>query len=344
MGVVSERIRPSVQRLVEGAIEGNSVSEPADVAMLLELPLFCAESAMVQAAARRLSEQACDGLAEVHAQTSVNIAPCPKDCAFCSFARQNGIFTEAKELPIEYTVEKCRQFEADGANAVLLMATGNYPFARFLQVGAEVRDALRADTLLVANVGDFDLEEGRELVQAGFSGIYHAVRLGEGRDTRIPVERRIETFRAGREVGLTLGTCLEPVGPEHTTDELVEKLLITRDARPAYSGAARRIPIPGTRLGKLGQVSEARMAHIIAVARLVLPLSTKGNCTHEPCVSGALVGANLMWAEAGGNPRDTNEKTEEARGRTVADIRQVYAEAEWECLDGASVIYTVAPE
>jgi biotin synthase len=310
------------------------------VARLFEIPIFSDGSAMLRAAARRLSERACAGRAEIHAQTSVNVAPCPRNCAFCSFARQNEVFHESKELPLEYIVDICGQFEAEGANAVLLMATGDFSFTRFLEIGAEVRRSLRPDTVLVANTGDFDKPEGRELVQAGFSGIYHAVRLGEGRDTTIPVERRLKTFRAAREVGLTLGTCLEPVGPEHTTAELVEKLLITRDAEPGYSGAARRIPIPGTRLGDLGTVSEARMAHILAVVRLVLPLSIKGNCTHEPTILGASVGANLMWAEAGGNPRDTEEKTEEARGRTVGEIRDIFSEAEWSCLEGQSVFYT----
>ncbi len=191
----------------------------------------------------------------------------------------------------------------------------------------------------MANVGDFNAARARELEEAGFCGIYHAVRLGEGRVTGIPVERRMQTFRAAREAGLTIGTCLEPVGPEHTTAELVEKLLITRDVKPAYSGSARRIPIPGTRLGEVGTVSEARMAHILAVVRITLPLSIKGNCTHEPNALGAAAGASLMWAEMGANPRDTQEKTEESRGMTAPSIRQIYREAEWKCLDGPSRLY-----
>ena len=220
------------------------------------------------------------------------------------------------------------------------MATGVFPFGRFLEYGAAAREALAPDTLLIANVGDFDVDGAKALRDAGFGGVYHAVRLGEGEVTRIPVDRRLKTFVAAREAGLSLGTCLEPVGPEHTTAELVEKLIITRDADPIYSGSARRIAIAGTELAAHGMVSEARMAHILAVVRLALQLSIPGNCTHEPNGQGAAAGANLFWAERGANPRDTLEWTEEGRGRSVQQCREILREAEWEVLDGPSRFHT----
>jgi biotin synthase len=155
----------------------------------------------------------------------------------------------------------------------------------------------------------------------------------------IPIERRLKTLRIAKEIGLGVGTCLEPVGPEHTTGELVKKLLITRDCEPAYSGSARRIPIPGTELARKGVVSEAAMAHILAVVRMVLPLSIKGNCTHEPNSLGAAAGANLLWAEVGANPRDTRERAEESRGLSVPRCREVLEGAEWNYLEGPSAFY-----
>ena len=138
---------------------------------------------------------------------------------------------------------------------------------------------------------------------------------------------------------MVLGTCLEPVGPEHTIEELVEKIIITREAEPVYSGAARRIPIPNTELCQHGRASEVRMAHILAVVRLALGYSIPGNCTHEPNVIGAAAGANLFWAEAGSNPRDTEKETEGKRGMTVADCQRIFQEAEWEVLEGPSRFY-----
>ena len=81
---------------------------------------------------------------------------------------------------------KARQFEADGANAVFVMSTADYPFEKFIDISREIRKSLRPETILVANVGDFTKEQAKKLKDTGFSGIYHAVRLREGRDTAHP--------------------------------------------------------------------------------------------------------------------------------------------------------------
>ena len=328
-----------IREIIAKAEQGD-VPAADEIAMLFRVSSFTEESALIQAASRRLSARASQGRAEVHAQVGLNVAPCPNNCEFCSFAAVNGIFRASEELPLERVLARARQFEADGANAVFIMATADYPFAKFIETGQEIRRNLRPATVLVANVGDFDAGRARRIREAGFTGVYHALRLGEGRHTGIRPERRIATMRLAREAGLSLGTCLEPVGPEHTVEELVEKTLVTRDVQPAYSGAARRIAIPGTALSRHGMVSEARMAHVLAVVRLAVPLSVPGNCTHEPNVTGAAAGANLLWAESGSNPRDTAAETEAKRGMTVAECRTVLQEAEWQVLEGPSKFYT----
>jgi biotin synthase len=121
-------------------------------------------------------------------------------------------------------------------------------------------------------------------------------------------------MKSAKEGGLILGTCVEPVGNEHTIEEPAEKTIITREASPCFSGAACRIPIPDSELHKYGIVSESRMAHILAVVRLALGYETPGNCTNEPNVIGAFAGANLLWAGSGSNPGDMEEKTEGEAG------------------------------
>lgn len=318
---------------------GGELLNKEEIACLFKTPLFSEESAIIQSASYRKSQKASQGLAEVYAQVGLNIAPCPNDCLFCSFAAINGVFKERVEVPIEEVLLQAKQFERDGVNAIFIMATADYSFGKFIETAQEIRKQLKPDTVMVANVGDFNLNQARQLVDAGFLGVYHAVRLGEGRDTKIPPEKRLKTFQMANEVGLVLGTCLEPVGNEHTIDELVEKTMITRDAKACFSGAARRIPIPNTQMANLGIISEAKMAHILAVVRLALGYDIPGNCTHEPNVIGAAAGANLLWAEVGSNPRDTAEKTEAARGMNVDDCRKVFQEAEWKVLEGPSRFY-----
>ncbi|UCD18623.1 MAG: radical SAM protein [Candidatus Zixiibacteriota bacterium] len=312
---------------------------PEEIAELFNIPLFSLEGASIQAAARLKSRKASLGFAEVHAQVGLNAAPCSRDCLFCSFASCNGVFKEGTELAPDEAVSRAVQFETDGANAIYVMSTADYPFEKFAELSREIRGALRPETVLVANIGDFSPAQARMLKDTGYAGIYHALRMGEGRDTTIPPERRLKTFQIAREAGLLLGTCVEPVGPEHSVEELVEKTVITRDAEPVYSGSGRRMPIPGTRLGELGTVSKARMAHVQAVVRLAMYGDVGGNCTHEPNVIAAAAGANLLWAEAGSRPRDITVESGKQWGMTVADCRLVFEEAEWKVLDGPSLFY-----
>jgi len=299
-----------------------------------------AEAYMVMAEATRISKELSGGKAEVHAQFAINLAPCLCNCLFCSFAKINGVFTEATELTPEQAVTYARQFESDGANAVFMMSTAQYPFERFMEISQEVRINLRPETTMIANVGDQSLKNAAKLKDGGFSGVYHAVRLREGKDTTLSVEKRKQSIRNFLEAGLEVGTCVEPVGPEHTNEELAEMIEYTASFNPSFSGAARRIPIPGTEVAKRGVISELRMAQIVAVTRLGMPRSVMGNCTHEPCTLGAVASANLFWAEVGANPRDIEEKTEEGRGETVGSCKSIFQESNWGVWSGPSRYYS----
>ena len=328
-----------IKNVVDKALSGDPLDEK-EITLLFKVPLFSHDSALIQSAARYICEEASAGLAEVHAQIGLDIAPCPRNCRFCSFAACNKVFFQSVELAVEEIVDRARDFENEGANAIYLMATSRYRFGKFIEIAQEVRKALKPDTVLVANIDDFSERQAVRLKDAGFSGVYHAVRLGEGKDTTIPVGKRLLTFKNAKEADLILGTCVEPVGPEHSLHELVEKTIITREANPVFSGAMRRIPIPNTELAVYGTVSEARMAHIVSVVRLALGFGVPGNCTHEPNVIGVAAGANIIWAETGSNPRDVEKETGGKRGMSIRECMQIFKEAEWDVLKGSSRFFS----
>ena len=243
------------------------------------------------------------------------------------------------ELDIETVVEMGKHAEQHRANALFVMGTGDYPFGKFVEISQELRRRLRPNTVLIANVGDFGRKDAEKLKEIGYAGIYHAVRMGEGEVTSIAPETRLKTVQAARDADLLIGTCVEPVGPEHTIDEIIEKIMIGRDMKPCYSGAMRRINIPGSKLEAYGKISEYRMAFLVAVVRLAMGTNIRGNCTHEPNILGATSGANLFWAEVGTNPRDTEADTSEGRGLDVSACRKMFEEADFEVLTGPSEIY-----
>jgi biotin synthase len=327
-----------IRDLLRKSDEGEPFSKP-ELVQMLSYPPDSPETYQIMAVANHLSKELTQNKAEVHAQLAFNLAPCAGNCGFCSFAQINGIFQEETRLGPEQAVHYAKQFETDGANAVYIMTTAHYPFELFIEMSQEIRRHLRSDTMMIANVGDQSFDHANKIKETGYSGVYHALRLREGLDTSLSPMTRKNSIRNFQEAGLSVGTCVEPVGPEHTNEELAEAVLFTASFNPSFSGAARRIAIPGTRIASRGMISELRMSQIVAVTRLCMPRSVLGNCTHEPCSLGAIAGANLFWAEVGANPRDVEEKTEEGRGETIESCKRIFHEVDWEVWDGPSRYY-----
>ncbi len=335
-GTTSSQVDEFIKKSQDG--EGFTKGE---LQAMLAYPPDSAAAYRIMAEARRLSKELTGDKAEIHAQFALNLAPCPCNCRFCSFAEANGVFAKETRLTPEEAVSSALLLEAAGANAVFVMTTAHYPFELFLEISREIRRHVKPETVLIANVGDQTPANAAKIKSAGFAGVYHALRLREGTDSTIPPERRRESILNFQEAGLKVGTCVEPVGPEHTNEELAEMILYTASIQPAYSGAARRITIPGTAMARRGMISELRMAQIVAVTRLAMPREVPGNCAHEPCTLGAVAGATLFWAEIGANPRDTAEKTESGRGHTVSACRTLFQESGCGLLAGPSRFYAL---
>jgi biotin synthase len=333
-------ITSEVENIVHKVFDGQFLKRE-DIIYLLRIDHQSIDATFIMNAANGITRAASKGKAEVHAQIGLNLSPCPNNCSFCAFAAKNGVFKDRTELSIEEIVQLALRAEGDGANAIFLMTTADYPCGKFIEISREARRQLKRETVMIANIGDFEYEEGKLLKEAGYTGIYHAVRMGEGKDTKIAPETRLRTVKAAHDAGLLIGTCVEPIGPEHSIDEIADKILIGREMNPCYSGAMRRISIPGSELERFGMISEYRLAFLVAVVRLAMGRELIGNCTHEPNILGAIAGTNLFWAEVGTNPRDTEVETSRGRGLKVKSCIEVFKEADFDILQGPSVIYSV---
>jgi len=342
MGGKSMKQNTNIEKIIQKSRDGEDFTRE-ELIHMLEYPPQSPESFALMAEARRISDSVSDGKAEIHGQFALDLAPCPCNCMWCSFSQKNNVFQNQWRISAEDAVDLALKFERQGANAVLAMTTSGYPFGLFLDMAKQIKQNLKPDTIFIANTGDKTLAQARQMKAAGFDGVYHALRLREGIENDLDPAQRLASIRNFQEADLWVGTCVEPIGPEHTSAEIADMILFTASLRPAFSGAARRIPIPGTEIAQRGMISELRMAQFVAVTRLAMPRETRGNCTHEPCTLGAIAGANLVWAETGANPRDDNEKTEEHRGKDVAYCRNIYLESDWQVLDGPSIHYLKTP-
>ena len=324
-----------IYEIVEKGLEGKGLPDE-DIRLLYAVDPASKEAYFINWAGNQLTKQASNGKAEIHAQIGLNGTPCPKNCQFCSFAICNGVRKGKLEMPKDYVVEFAKIYEDQGANAILMLATASYKFEQFLEMAAAVREVISSDMPLIANIEDQTPEMAHQLKAAGIDGCYHAVRMGEGIVTTIPVEDRLATFAHIREAGLSLSTCVEPIGPEHTAEELTEKTRICIDSGALSAGCGRRIGVPGTALFDLGMISTVHNALYVAVYRLATGLFPRLNCAAGTDLI-ANAGANLAWAEVGVNPRDLLQRTEEGgRGKDIDFYREVFTNADWEVLEGPS--------
>jgi len=295
---------------------------------LMRLELHTKEIYALMETANRLSMEQFKGKGENHFHIGINVETCPFNCSFCSLTVKAGIFKEKIEFRDDEILRWARLAESGGADALNLMTTGTYSFERLLETGRMLRDSV--STPLVANTRDINHKEGIKLLDAGFVGAYHAVRLGEGKDTPFKVKNRIRTITVLNDVGLRWMNCIEPVGPEHSIEEIMDLMFLARKHRATYSGVMRRINFPGSPMEGNGMISELEMARMVAVSRLVMGDVPRAHCTHEPHSVSLLAGANLFFPEVGASPRDGQADTGKGRGKGLEACRQMHLEMGWD--------------
>jgi biotin synthase len=189
----------------------------------------------------------------------------------------------------------------------------------FLDLCTKLRAGIPAHLEIFANVGDIELSQMKELKAAGVTGAYHVCRLREGIDSCMTPEARIETIDRIIESGLDWYGMCEPIGPEHTPEELADQIWIGVDRPCRQHGAMQRFPVPGSPLFDYGSISLARLGQIVAV----IALATQGKkeltsiAVNVSNVVGLFSGANAFFPEAG-EPDASDAAAIEKDGFTTA--------------------------
>ena len=280
------------------------------------------------ATANHYSRKTFENRGVIFGQIGLDNQPCRVNCKFCSLAAAVREKSPCTIRSLEDTVQQAVFMVQNGTEDVFLMTTAEFPQDRFLEYCRAVRRAIPEQIRLVANVGDFDLNYAKKLKDAGVTGAYHICRLGEEKDTHATVEQRMTTLNAIRDGGLELYYCVEPIGPEHTDEQLVTEMVRTRDYPVGVMAVMKRTAVPGTITASRGEISAARLAQICAITTLAMrPKRAMG--VHEPDELCLMSGANQIYAEYGTNPRDTEEETNGHHGYSVQQAVNLLRKAEW---------------
>ncbi len=287
------------------------------------------ESGVLMAAADHIARRRFNNNAIVLGQIGIETRPCLGRCAFCAFGDGHALF-ESSELSLDQILERALAFSRQGdLYALFLMTMHGFDFQRLLAIASAVSGTIPGQTQIVVNTGDLDGAQGNELRSAGVNGAYHVCRLREGADTGLQPAQRKRTLDIITKAGMDLYYCCEPIGPEHTPEELADQIFIGIDHGCAQHAAMRRVYVPGTPLAPRGQITERRLTQIAAVVALASLgcEETKSIAVHEPNLLGLCAGANAVYAETGANPRDTAADTSGHRGTAIDDCRKMLYEA-----------------
>jgi biotin synthase len=321
-------IAPSVMQILEKAAE-NCPPTKQECCQLLSLPEQSLEAGVLMAVTDFISRRRFANKAMLLGQIGIEIAPCPGRCKFCAFSANNPMPDNGR-LSKEQVLERARAFSAGkDLYALFLMTMHNFDFSYLLSVVSSVRQVIPLQTQIVVNMGDLEGSQADELRSAGVKGAYHVCRLHEGIDTDLHPDQRIRTIELIKRAGLNLYYCCEPIGPEHTPEELVDQMFIGIEFGCFQHNAMRRVCVPGTPLFEKGQIAERRLAQITAVIALATLgcKETQSIAVHEPNLLGLCAGANAIYAETGANPRDTVSDTKGHRGLDMNDCRKMLREA-----------------
>ena len=298
-----------------------------EIVRLLQIPLGSAEDRALRQAAKDVAMEKTDARGYIWCAVGMDFVPCEMNCSFCSFGQAWNVIQQDRHVTDEEIMESVRRYAEGGAAYIILRTTEFYSIDRLLEYIPKIRREVPGDYVMVLNTGEIDSKTAEKIAAAGVYGIYHACRLREGVDTPFDPRLRIDTMKSVSGSPLKLISLTEPVGPEHTPDEIADCFLNTVDCGACIGGAMARFPVPGTPLGGTRKLTDEEMAHLIAVLRLSGGDVIRDICVHPASEQTMESGANVMVVESGAIPRDALSSESDGAHTAMARARKLLTDA-----------------
>lgn len=315
-----------IQAAKEKCLAGDMLTKE-EIVHLLEIPVGSGDDQLLREAARDAAKTIAGNKAYIWSAVGIDYCACPMNCDFCSLGEKWNLVQESKQYDESEIVRQAAGFVSQGARFVVLRTTEFYSKETLMELVKKLRQEVAGEYEVILNIGEFDQKEAERLYAAGVNGIYHSCRLREGKATPFDPQLRVKTMESVYQSPLKLISLVEPVGVEHTYDEIAENFLRIATLEAEISGAMARTPVPGTPLGDLPMIGEEEMAHLIAVLRLSGGKAVKDICVHPPTRPALESGANVVVVEAGAIPRDVRRSEEDWQGFTAKEARMLFEQA-----------------
>lgn len=294
-----------IEKAAEKALRGIPLTRE-EIIKLLEIPLGSSEDKLLRKTAYDVAIKKTNGRGYIWSAVGADYAPCLMNCQFCSFGKKWNLIKKQVHYSKEQIISKVSQFVSKNAKYVVLRTTEFYSIPKLIEIVKDIRKDVKGDYEIIFNTGELDMTISNLMVESGVNGVYHACRLREGIDTPFDPWDRKNTMNNVYRSGLKLISLVEPIGIEHTNEEIADNFLEIMRYNANISGAMARIPVPGTPLGDREKILDSRLAQIIAVLRLSGGNVVKDICVHPATLEALKSGANIMVVETGAIPRDVN--------------------------------------
>ena len=294
--------------------------QPRDVIIrLLELDPASEEVAYLRKCANKVAHVASKNRCGIAGAIGVDMCSCDMNCKFCSFGTEWGPVKDEVIYTKEEVIEMARAYVEAGVTTLTLRSTEFYDLATLTEWLHDIRAAVPGDYMINLNVGEMTPAMAEAAYQAGATSAYHVNRMREGIDTPFDPALREQTIRAIADSPLRWGTCIEPIGCEHTNEELADKILYNMSLHPYGVGVMFRVNVPGTPFEGMPEIPDERKLQILAVVRLVVGASIRCVSCHPPMPEALYSGACGVTVERGANPRDVDFNKDVWNGYTVED-------------------------
>ena len=315
-----------IQNAQEKCLKGIILSKK-EIVELLSIPLNTDEDALLRQTARSVANIKTQNKGYIWSAIGLDFAPCVMNCKFCSFGEKWNIIKEKKILTTDEILSRVKLQVENNAHYIVLRTTEFFSISELTTLVQKIKNTIPGTYRIVLNIGEFDLQTANSLYENGVWGIYHTIRLREGIDTHFDISMREKTQKAVMNAPLQLICLVEPIGIEHSNEEIADTFLTNLQKNTIINGAMARVPVPGTPLGDKEALSSNRLAQIIAVLRLAGGNAVQDICVHPASLDALKSGANVMVVETGAVPRDFEYTPEDWQKISIKSAHQLLQEA-----------------
>lgn len=293
-----------IEMAKKSALDGKLLDRDSIIS-LLQIDPNSIECEFLGKAAREVASIVCKDRAYLWAAIGLDYKTCPMNCNYCSLGEKWGIVKEEREFSEEEVMGRIKQYVDQGVRWIVLRTTQFYSLDKLIELAKKIKNTVHGEYELGLNVGEFDENIAKRMIDAGVGFVYHTLRLREGIDTKFDPAERLATLESVKNSQLNLVFLVEPLGVEHTNEEIADIFLTAIKYGAVVTGCMERIPVAGTPLGELPKISEKRLAQVVAVTRLAAGFNAPDICVHQASELSMEWGANVAVVETGSIPRDS---------------------------------------